>query len=161
MTPQCQINGTSINWWGIKSRDHVTVSSGWRLYQAGRVRGGASGTRDELGALHSLLGKYPLLATCWSSGSTTSRATHQANDTVSLVGILRRLQSVDNDATNRSKGRCGSRGATNHSRGQTDWLTWFTWCSNLEDSRRLLAELVDRWSKPHSVLAIRATQHMR
>ena len=38
-----------------KSRDHVIVSSGWWSYQAGRVEGGGSGTRDELGALHSAL----------------------------------------------------------------------------------------------------------
>ena len=37
------------------SRDHVTVSSGWWSYQAGRAEGGGSGTRDELGALHSAL----------------------------------------------------------------------------------------------------------
>ena len=38
-----------------KTRDHVIVSSGWWSYQAGRVEGGGSGTRDELGALHSAL----------------------------------------------------------------------------------------------------------
>ena len=38
-----------------KSRDHVIVSSGWWSHQAGRVEGGGSGTRDELGALHSAL----------------------------------------------------------------------------------------------------------
>ena len=38
-----------------KSRDHVIVSSGWWSCQAGRAEGGGSGTRDELGALHSAL----------------------------------------------------------------------------------------------------------
>ena len=38
-----------------RSRDHVIVSSGWWSCQAGRVEGGDSGTRDELGALHSAL----------------------------------------------------------------------------------------------------------
>ena len=38
-----------------KDCDHVIVSSGWWSCQAGRVEGGNSGTRDELGALHSAL----------------------------------------------------------------------------------------------------------
>jgi len=41
--------------WKKKSRDHVIVSSGWWSCQAGRAEGGGSGTRDELGALHSAL----------------------------------------------------------------------------------------------------------
>ena len=43
-----------------ESRDHVIVSSGWWSHQAGRVEGGDSGTRDELGALHSALGASTL-----------------------------------------------------------------------------------------------------
>ena len=47
--------GGSMGGFEKESRDHMIVSSGWWSCQAGRVEGGDSGTRDELGALHSAL----------------------------------------------------------------------------------------------------------
>ena len=40
-----------------KTRDHVIISSGWWPCQTGCVEGGCSGTRDELGSLHSAMGE--------------------------------------------------------------------------------------------------------
>ena len=52
------------------SRDHVIVSSG--SYQAGRVEGGGSGTRDELGALHSAPREQAPPAKRWGKPATAT-----------------------------------------------------------------------------------------
>ena len=77
--------------------------------QAGRVEGG-QWHAEAIGALHTTLDEPPTaVITCWDTNSAANPATHQANAAVNPVGILQRLQPVNNDATNRSEGRCDSR----------------------------------------------------
>ena len=100
----------------------MIVSSGWWARRRVVSRGGGSGTRRRSAHCTQRWMKPPIavitfhhctimlglvLQSC--SQLAASPATHQANAAVNPAGILRRLQSVDNEATNRSEGRCGSR----------------------------------------------------
>ena len=96
-----------------------------------------------------------VVITCWDINSAASPATHQANAAVNPAGILRRLQSVDNDATNRSEGRCGSRYIPLPRTGRLTHMVfklggWLV-LTRIIDSPELAH---------HSVLAIQAMQHM-
>ena len=140
-----------------KSRDHVIVSSGWLSYQAGRVEGGDKGTRRRTAHCTQRRMKPPtVVITCWGINSATSPATHQANAAVNPACILRRLQSVNNDATNRSEGRCGSRYIPLPRTGRLTHMV-FKLGGWLALTRRIDGPELAH----HSVLAIQAMQHMR
>ena len=140
-----------------KSRHHVIVSSGWRSYQAGRVEGVDKGTRRRSAhCTQRRMNPPTVVITCWDISSAASPATHQANAAVNPAGILRRLQSVDNDATNRSEGRCGSRYIPLPRTGRLTHMV-FKLGGWLALTRRIDGPELAH----HSVLAIQAMQHMR